>query len=382
MRSLLIIFISFISIYIYGDIVTVPNYNYSVYPLEGWDLQEYSSDSSLSWISRDNGVFFSVDSWHGDEFTDINSMFTTLTRDLNAQGSCVKFQYLDRESAIGEIVVTLNGFKYKGWIVLINGTGHDYYISGFSLLENYRELYSEIQSGIDSFSIGKEGALSPGPITTFLDQTPNKKLVKYNIDFFDHIIPLEIMDNQFSSAQTVIEREANIMLNYSNDPDNFYNAWKRYYKILFRDNYTRLDPVYRALEPYLGRDKYSDYDLTELLMFWIQGYTYSRDLDTASDLLNPLEASVFRKGDCDSRSLILGILLHKFEIKSILMTSEKVKHAMTGVNIPGEGAKIEHKGNEYLTVELTAKALIGEIKNTMSDPELWTIINMEYESGF
>lgn len=382
MKLLVFLFILTISSTLYGEIVTVPQFNYSVYPLEGWLLEEYESESELTWISHNNGVVFSVNSWHGDKFDSVSTMFKEVTSDLNASGNCVVFSYLDRDSVIGEIELILNGVVYKGWIVLIEGTGFDYYISAFSLLENYDDLYIEIQSAIDSFALGKEGDLSPGPITTFLDDTPNKRDVEHQIDFFNNNLSISTTSVEFSTAQTVIEREAQIMKAYSMDPDRFYKAWERYYKIIFRDNYSRLDGVYTALEPYIGNNKYSDYDLTELLMFWIQGYSYKRDLNTASDLLNPLEASISRSGDCDARSLILGILLHKFGIESILLTSEKVKHAMLAVNCPGEGAKMKHNGKEYLTIELTAKALIGEIKKGMADPALWTVIEMEYDSGF
>lgn len=382
MKTSVFVLLLLLPMYFHGEIVTVPKYNYSVFPLEGWELQEYESEAELSWISHNNGVSFTVRSWIGDTYSDIREMFTDLTSGLDATGNCVVFSYLDRDSAIGEVEVILNNVKYKGWIVFIEGSGFDYYISGFSLVENYKELYSEIQSAIDSFAIGREGAYMPGPITTFLDATPNKSDKEHNVDFFNNKLKIISSDVSTSSSQTLIEREAEIMKGYSHDPERFYNAWKRYYKLIFRDSYSRLDGVYNALYPYLGNNKYSDYDLTELLMFWIQGYTYRRDLSSASDLLNPLEASLSKTGDCDARSLILGILLHKFNIDSILLASEKVKHAMLAVDIPGEGAKFTHEDKDYLTIELTAKALIGEIKKSMADPSLWTVVEMEYESGF
>lgn len=363
-----------------SEIISVPKYNYSVYLPEGWILQEYSDDSELSWLSHDNGVVFSVTSWSGEVFENINEMFDELTSGFNADGDFVQYKYLTRKSAIGEVTFTTNSLEYKGWILFVNGSDFDYFISAFSLLENYIDQYSEIQSAIDSFAIGKEGELQPGPMSAFMDASPNRVDRVYSVDFLGQELKISVSETDFSSTQTLIEREANVMLNYSNDPENFYNAWKRYYKIIYRDSFKRMDSVYNALYPYLSQDKYDDYKKAELIMFWLQGYEYKRDLNSASDLLNPLESVITKTGDCDARSLVMGILLSKFGIKSLLLTSEKVKHAMIAVLCQGDGAAFHYEGENYLTVELTAKALIGEIKESMSDPALWTPISMEYKS--
>ncbi len=365
-----------------AEIVGVPQYNYSIYPLEGWVLQPYDNESVLAWKSGDNTVALSVMAWDGSKFSSITQMFNILTSDFNGTGSFVKFDYLNMKCAIGEVEFSIKERSHKGWIIFIDGEKFDYYLTSFSMLESYKENYSEIQSVLDSFSVGDKGALSSGLITTFYDDSPNRNLENFSIDFFNNPLIVTSSKYDFTSSQTVIEREANIMSNYSNDPINFYNAWIRYYQMIFRDNYNRVEPLYQSLYPYFNRDKYSDYDLTELLMFWIQGFTYERRLDTASDLLSPVEAGITKVGDCDARSLLLGILLHKFGIDSILLTSEKVKHAMLAVSCEGDGTSYRYNNREFLQVELTTKALLGEISESFADPTIWTAVEMEYTNGF
>ena len=380
-RGLLVLIYFTLFISVWSEIVSIPGYNYSIYPLEGRNIQEYSNDAELSWLSENGNIALSVSAWSGDRFTNVQDMFSTLTSSLNATGKCVRFTYLGRDSVIGEITITIDQILHKGWIVLIDGQDFDYFLISFSLEVDYIDNYQEIQSVLDSFSITGEGEYKPGPITTFLDGSPNKDYKTYEVHFFDQTFPVSVSDSDFSSAQTVIEREANIMKNYSNDPNKFYKAWRRYYQVIFRDSYSRMEPIYRGLYPYLKDGKYSSYDVTELLMFWIQSFKYERELNTASDLLNPFEGAVKGIGDCDSRSLVLGVLLHKFKIKSVLLTSEKVKHALLAVKISGEGSSYEFDGEKFLYVELTAKALIGEIKESIDNSKLWTAIKMEYPSG-
>lgn len=378
----ILLLLLFLSFFAYSEVVGVPNYNYSVYPLEGWELQPYEEDSMLSWISDDSSIVFSITSWSGETFSDIDDMFSVLTAGFNGKGNFAKFEYLGMNAAIGEVEFSAGTNDHKGWMIFIDGSEFDYYLTSFSMLESYESSNSSIFSILDSFSYGDEGMLHSGPITTFFDLSPNKEPQNYVIDFFDNDLIITSSELDFESAQTVIEREAQIMSYYSNSPDLFYKAWVRYYKLIFRDNYQRLEPLYQSLYPYFADDKYSDYELTELLMFWIQGYTYERSLESASDLLNPIESALRKTGDCDSRSLVLGILLHRFGIESILLTSEKVQHALLAVNLEGEGTTYEYMDKKYLMVELTAKMLIGEISEKHTDPSLWTPVEMEYTNGF
>ena len=258
----------------------------------------------------------------------------------------------------------------------------DYYLISYSLIEHYEDNVSEMQSALDSFSYSNNGIYNPGPVTSFLDVSSQKVYKKYEIDFLGQKIQVTASEYDFGTAQSVIEREANIMLNYSFDPNNFYNAWKRYYKLIFRDSFHRLDIIYNEVSKYLPETKYSNYEKAEILMFWIQSFSYERNQESTSDLLNPLQASVSKIGDCDARSLVFSILLKKFGINSLLLTSEIYKHAIVGIDCPGEGSFYEYKGKKYLMVELTTKALIGEVDKKFEDLSKWTPVEMEYTNGF
>ncbi len=381
MKKLLYIVQYLLIISLFSEVIEVPGYNYSVYPLEGWVLQPYESESNLSWLSADNNVAFSITSWSGDEYESINSMFKSLTSGLDASGDFVPYFYKDYECAIGEITFKLGDINHKGWMIFMNGDDYDYHLVSFTLEENFKMYYNEIQSILDSFSPGSWTAEIQGPISSFLDQSPSRVESDKTIDFFGHKLTVPVATYDYGNSQAVIEREASIMGQYAYDPENFYKAWIRYYQIVIRDNFLRLEPLYKSLTPYFANNKYSNYDLTEILMFWIQSFNYSRNLNSSSDLLNPLESAITKTGDCDARSIVLGILLKKFGIDSILLASEKAKHALLAVDIPGEGSKFEYRGKEYLMVELTTKSLIGEIDESLKDATIWTPVELEFING-
>lgn len=381
LRSKLLVLLLLVNTLICAEIVGVPHFNYSIYPPIGWKLQPYTTAAELSWLSRDMDVACSVTAYDGSSYQTVEEMFKTLSREYHGQGEFFSFVYQGMEALLGEVEFKIADRVHKGWLLFLEGDEFDYHLNAFSLLESYEVSQSKILSVIDSFAYGESGALGFGPVSTFLHSSENKQVLTYPIDFFNQTINISSSEYDFTNAQTIIEREADIMKDYSEDPTNFYSAWKRYYKLIFRDNYSRLEPLFQELNRYLGQDMFSDYQRAEYLMLWLHSFQYDR-LGGQSDLLNPLASCTSQTGDCDARSLIMGILLHKFGIESILLTSEKVKHAMIAVKIPGEGVKYSYDGDDYLRIELTKKALMGEIPENLVDESLWTVVEMEYTHGF
>ncbi|MBN2617157.1 MAG: hypothetical protein JXR64_02455, partial [Spirochaetales bacterium] len=220
------------------EVVGVPDYNYSVFPLEGWVFQPYENTDSLSWLSNDNSIAMSVTAYTGSTYDDIDYMFNNLSLEYNGSGNFVHFNYLNFQGAIGEILFDIGGKKFKGWVIFLNGEEFDYHLNAFTLEENFDNAFNEIQSVLDSFSYGEKGPLNPGPISSFLEESPQRQFKTFTVDFFNQKISVLASDYDLTSSQSLIEREADIMQNYSLDPSNFYNAWKRYYQIIFRDNYS------------------------------------------------------------------------------------------------------------------------------------------------
>lgn len=381
MKLTFAIVIFIFSVNIYSEVVSVPSYNYWIYPPVGWVLQEYKDDSTLSWFSSDKKIAFTINAWKGDMYDSLDEMFETIASSINGDGEFIPFDFYGRDAIIGDTSFTFNSESHRGWFVFIEGDDYDYYFYSYSFDYDYEFSLPQILSVLDSFGIGESGKTSSGPITVFYDSLSKKDKESYEFDFFGYPILVELERSIIESSNNVIEREAKIMESYAHSPDLFYEAWIRYYQILYRDNYNRIEPFYNAISPYIDRSKYDDYSLTELLMFWIQGFKYERREDKSSDLISPVESIANGIGDCDSKSLVLTLLLSRYNIDSIILTSEKVKHAITGVKCAGEGVTFEYNGDIYLGIELTSQNLIGEIKEGFENPSLWTFVDLEYDSG-
>ena len=91
------------------------------------------------------------------------------------------------------------------------------------------------------------------------------------------------------ASQDVIEREAIILSAYAAVPELFYPAWERYYRLIYRDSYSRMLPLAEALKngP-LPADSMSEREIAEVLLAWLQGFSYGST--SGFDLLKAVRA--------------------------------------------------------------------------------------------
>jgi hypothetical protein len=143
--------------------------------------------------------------------------------------------------------------------------------------------------------------------------------------------------------------------------------------MVYRDTHPRFAPLFRPTREVLsdrGDGLPSDREIAEILLAWIQSFSYERT-GTVSDLLSPLTAVLENRGDCDARCLAYMILLEYLGIESILLVSSTYGHSLVGVDVPGSGARFEHEGTEYRIAETTDQVDMGLIDRSMADPAGW-----------
>jgi hypothetical protein len=94
------------------------------------------------------------------------------------------------------------------------------------------------------------------------------------------------------------------------------------------------------------------------------------------DFVPPQTAAFEKRGDCDSRAMVMAIILEKLGIDSILMVSRDYSHAMLAVDVAGGGQRFTLNGKAYLVAETTAHVGIGQIDSSMTDASKWLGIDL------
>ena len=167
------------------------------------------------------------------------------------------------------------------------------------------------------------------------------------------------------------------MLKLFADTELWVQAWQRYYRQIYRDAYHRLKrpafDIYAALyrSDTLERSKKEPAEITKELLNWVQSFEYQRDTINSDFVSLPAVLSGESGSDCDSRSMLLAILLRQMNIETVIFVSPIYSHAMLGVNLNLPGAKIQVDGTEFLLGETTDSVELGLVAKEMSVTENW-----------
>ena len=172
---------------------------------------------------------------------------------LNADGEIDGFSWRDRHVSVATYSFQIPGNQtaQSGWGVSASlpKSGADIVVLCYADSENSDDIQQFIVSALDSIVIEESDWRKPGIITSYAFPSGQKKDVAIQIDGKDIFtkIPAEASD----SAKFVIEREFSVLTLYA-ARKNWKEAWQRYYRLIFREAYSRLDDAARDIYDALG----------------------------------------------------------------------------------------------------------------------------------
>ncbi len=375
----------------HSEVIRVVGPDYTIDLPEGWhSVNTYNSKSDawdVSFANAFNSAFLNIVTFPANRFKSSTEMCEYVKKNLKAQGDYAEFLFSGMDATLADFRFKTKKREERGYFVFINGKTYDYALLSFTDIRIYKRNKEEILSAIDSFSPKSDNArLFPGPIGQFFypattEQTPPKNPVVKSIKIGNATYRVAFDKEEISATQVLVEREARILTHYRGGTPLATAAWKRFYRMIYRETYHRLDTLYNTTigKKTLGTTWQAKIKTLKNILQWIQGFTYSRT-NTISDLLSPLATAFNQSGDCDSRSLLLIILAHHMGIDSILLISSKYSHSAVGLGIPVKGATITFKNKPYIYTETTDKVDIGMVPKKMADPSGWIGVKLSFSN--
>ena len=336
---------------------------------EAWELDE-SDPSVPSWYSPDRRSAAEVMLWAPGTWDTMDS-FIENARPQGAEGDVFVFQCWDGEAALATWAFPGSGGSFCGWFLFVVRSGPDVRVSAIAAEEDFSERQPFLLSVLDSYIPGENWRLTPGAVSTFLEATGELEKEAIRVPFEDTYLSWEQSSAGSQASQDVIEREALILSAYASVPELFYPAWERYYRLIYRDSYSRLEPLAEALlKGPLPRNTTDPRVASERLLSWLQGFSYG-STDKFSDLLSPSAVCSSQTGDCDSLSLVLLILMDYYGVDGILLLSQQAHHALTGLDVPGEGMRYTEGENSWIVAELTSNLPLGVLPDRLTGVSDW-----------
>ena len=152
------------------------------------------------------------------------------------------------------------------------------------------------------------------------------------------------------------------------------------YSSLNRFDQNRLDMIYSTLQRIRNENNLSRNRFAEVVVSLIQSIPYSYNIEndcegnnlpeaykeaiksgipclsfTRHDILSPLEFFYLKKGDCDSRTVLIYNILKRFGYDVAILNSNLYAHSMIGINLPTYGKYKIINGKKYYFWETTAQ---------------------------
>ena len=375
-----LIFALFFNQNLYSEIIKDNDFGFSLDIPEGYELSEDSEDGMSFLFSHPNiPVNFVLKITTENSKSDSYDVLKRSLNKLSAQYEIASFDWLEQKCSISTLKTEIDR-KYEGWAVCtplkiqnsfltllcyapssLNGECEQFIISTLNSL-SLDFVQNQKESGIFvSYAFPKEGDC---PLSLKIaGKTVNTKADKCD----------------FEASQFVVDLEFSVFKLYANHK-LWKEAWIRYYRRIYNDCVSRLmnvsNDIYRELWDYAKQKnpKNPDIAFAQFLLSWVQNFDYQREQTKDSADFTPLVQVLKGKGnDCDSRSMLIAVLLNNLGYDTIMLISREYSHAMVATEIAASGQKyyLKEKNKEYILGETTAKVTWGMIAQDKSDRTKW-----------
>lgn len=338
--------------------LTSPQWGYSLDLPEGYSLAEKRGTDRYHFTHDLYPVDLQIALYPPDQFDSAEKALSWVTDQLSPQAPRVLFEWRRREAAIGRIETDALG----GWalaVSLAEGKGYLALVA-YGPEERAVELEPLMISSLDGIFTDEGSYFENGPMSAFAWPPEDPVTVAYQNG--SNVLDLPFNKADSDAAQALVDREFSLLTAFLDTP-YVIPAWKRYYRMIWRDSWARFSKASFMLGTVLPPEPEK---ILQELLSWTQGFTYERNF-AGSDFTNLPKAFATESGDCDSRALLLVIMLNQLGVDAVLLVSPEYSHAVAAVDCPGQGARYELGGKSYLIADTTAKVGPGLIAQDMAD---------------
>ncbi len=337
------------------------------------DGDRYQFDHSLF------SVTLLIASYDIERFETAQAALENVYDSLQLQGDMEALLWNNEEQVVGMYGFSTSGVDYTGWAVsvLLPGAKGTTVFLCYAPSAQFTQNEQIIISTLDSIGTSQGAVLQAGILTSFA--YPKEGDQQIELEVSGKKINTTIDKSDIAASEFVVQREYAILTYFANT-QLWKEAWQRFYRIVYRDSYKRLQRVSFSMYNALYRDIKEAYpddfdkELAQTLLTWVQGFEYLR-IPLGTDFV-PLPSIISGEGsDCDSRALLLAVLMNQMRYDTMLFVSREYSHALFGIAIEGEGARLESNGISYLLGETTAPVSIGLVPQEMSEITNWIAID-------
>ena len=350
---------------------------------EGFALKDSSSDGLSFYLEHEfMKARVAIKMYQTERYERSDLAMEDVLNKLGADGEIDGFMWNGRLASIAQYSFQIpgNDTAQAGWGVSVTTEKNPIHLVVLCYADKSvaNDCQQFILSAVDSLCVEQKDFRLPGPVTSYAYNSAESQAAKIKIGQKE--IYAELLTQAKDSGRFVIDREFSVLTLYAKQK-HWKEAWQRYYRAIFREAYSRLDnaaaAIYNALksEAMTKNPQKPSVEICKKLLAWVQGFGYARRQDSSD--FNDLSSVLQNKGsDCDSRALLLCVLMEHYGVKTELFISGEYSHALFGVDLPHSGARITVDGIDYLLCETTAPVDMGLVAQEQSDSSKWIAVDL------
>ena len=208
------------------------------------------------------------------------------------------------------------------------------------------------------------------------------KFVSNNLTKKKYDLTFRLLENEVRKAISLIDRIGGMTFEELGlDPRYDYRdpeiqaqyVWARIYQIVYEKSFPQLKTIAIGFNEVFRNENMSGKDKVLFVISFVQNIKYDRPGGTL-DLLSPLATLAKKFGDCDTKAILLYVLLERMGIDCAMMWSQKYKHAMLGVRISTRGNYKIFNGKKYYFLETTHPGwAIGDLPPDFKNKRFWFV---------
>lgn len=381
-NAFLFILILFVLSPAFAEKITDRDFHFSLDIPEGFEVADYTEDGMSYVFSHPNIPVTLVMKITNEPSSNSALVLKKNLNKLNAKGDTDSYNWNGTSVGVSNFTMTIDD-DYFGWGVTAPVKIKDYYVLLLCYAPQSKKGCEQfIISTINSLCIDENYLNTPGIITSYAFGKEGRKVINLNIGGKDIKTSLDKVD--IEAAKFTVDLEYSVLTLYANHK-MWKEAWQRYYRMIYRDNAGRMQQaaadIYNALYPELKKSVPQDADIkyAQKLLSWVQGFDYERAHNKNESDFTSIPAAISGKGsDCDSRSMLISILLNYAGLDTAILISSEYSHAVVVTDIPAPGQTFTmENGREYLFGETTAKVTWGMIAKDHADRTKWIPVSFE-----
>jgi len=232
----------------------------------------------------------------------------------------------------------------------------------------------------------KEYTIELDPLTheQIINSSFSWRLVDNRLRKMKFQIHFRLLEKDVSEAMDYIDqlasmsyKELGLERNYSDPITESRVVWAEVYRRVYNNSTNKLNAILEGFNRIFINENFDSRDKIYFIITFVQNIKYGRP-GGMLDLFPPLGTIAYRFGDCDSKTMLLYVVLEKMSVDCAMLWSYNYKHAMLGIRVNGRGNFLTTNGKKYYFLETTYPNWnVGDIPPEFNNVKFWFISEID-----